>query len=80
MNKLILMIALLSIGCTGIGGYCEGQFAEQTGTIKLNAPEPDTNEFLQQKKADRLHIERWGTSDSDWEKRCEWWLKRDLGF
>jgi hypothetical protein len=78
MKKLIILIAMLSIGCVGMGGYDTGQFVPQTGLIKLNHPEPDTNKFLCKKKEDMLHPERWNTSDLVWTKRCEWWLKTEL--
>ena len=79
MKRLILIIALLSMGCTGLGRYNEGQFSPDRNPnfIKLNTPESDD---YNPKLNDLLHPEYWNTQPSDWDKRCEWWLKRDLGY
>lgn len=75
MKKLLLIVTLLTIGCAGRNLYVPGQFVEQTGFIKLSHPEP---EHYNPKLNDPLHPEYWNTSDSDWTKRCEWWLRRDI--
>ena len=75
LKLLCIILCLASFGCVSLAPYVSGQFVEQTGFIKLNHPEPEN---YNPKLNDPLHPEYWNTQPSDWIKRCEWWLRRDL--
>ena len=75
----------LSTGKIGAGGYLPGQFVEQKGSVKLGYPEPDNyNPRIESAPGVPKKVKPGEIFDThspeDYIKRCEWWLRSNLGF